>query len=531
MGVVAQINALKAAAGDPAMLALASVDLAYGDFPEQERERLREALEAASVPHWVDESVLALLVGAAGPESAQLLARLRSLRLIEAFPARGAGAVNVHQASRIVLRESLRRGKHERFVLLSVRAREAMVRRNEIAQQIEALYHHFAIDQEAATSEWEALEREVAHPLHLSAIAAAMDELGNEGWLEGAGKAAAILSRSLVKMLRGESIGLEAPAREAIALGHMSDRSVLVGFGMCVLGEALSRKGDFKGALEAFRTYLEVFERLANDDPKWYHEVAVAHSRIADVEEEEGKLDAALSSMQTCLAIIEELVKSARENWNLQREVATTHNRIAQILQSQRNLDAALEHYRRSLDIHTQLTQIDPSDGDWQRGLASGHRNIGTVLYERKEYNEALEEFSQSRELFTRLAVDDPSNINVQRDIASATHWIGSTRQEQGDLKGALDAYREGMHIMIGLVEDNPQDYALRGNLARMRWNEAAMLERLDQKNEAMAGLLVVEGYLVQVVQQAPDAVQWQHDLTSIREWIANRKAESSDAH
>jgi hypothetical protein len=49
------IRILKEAQGDPARLGLASVDLLLAGQPDEERGKLRTALEVSAVPNWFDE--------------------------------------------------------------------------------------------------------------------------------------------------------------------------------------------------------------------------------------------------------------------------------------------------------------------------------------------------------------------------------------------------------------------------------------------------------------------------------------------
>src|SRR4051794_1952311 len=99
MDLAEQIRVLEAARGDPAKLALATVDLAYPELPESERAALTETLEAAAIPHWCDEKILAALLEIPSEESADRLARLSRLSVAEPFPARGDSAINVHEAN------------------------------------------------------------------------------------------------------------------------------------------------------------------------------------------------------------------------------------------------------------------------------------------------------------------------------------------------------------------------------------------------------------------------------------------------
>ena len=50
------------------------------------RAALKESLEAAAIPHWCDEAILAALLGITAEESAVRLARLRRLSVVEPFP-------------------------------------------------------------------------------------------------------------------------------------------------------------------------------------------------------------------------------------------------------------------------------------------------------------------------------------------------------------------------------------------------------------------------------------------------------------
>ena len=77
MDFTEQLRVLQAAQGDPARLSLAAVDLAYPALSDAERAALKESLEAAAIPHWCDEAILAALLGITAQESAARLARLR----------------------------------------------------------------------------------------------------------------------------------------------------------------------------------------------------------------------------------------------------------------------------------------------------------------------------------------------------------------------------------------------------------------------------------------------------------------------
>lgn len=100
MRISDRIRILESAQGDDAKLALATVDLAYPALSDAERMALKDALEAAAIPHWCDASILAALLEIPLDEAAERLERLRSLTVVEPFPARGEGAVDDHEGAR-----------------------------------------------------------------------------------------------------------------------------------------------------------------------------------------------------------------------------------------------------------------------------------------------------------------------------------------------------------------------------------------------------------------------------------------------
>jgi uncharacterized oligopeptide transporter (OPT) family protein len=288
MEIDEQLAVLSAAGGDPARLALATVDIAYGHLEATERATVKTALEAAAVPHWVDEAILAVMLGVSGEESSHLLARLRGLRLVEPFPARGPGAINLHQASRQAVRRMLRREQFTRFTQLSVRARRASQIGSGTARRIEALYHLFALDEESAVIEWETLDCETVDPQTREAIAAVLGELQADGLRSAAGKAVALLAIGFARVARKEHVDLEQLAslgHEAFELADESGRESLMGFARHLEGAALTRGGRIQEGVAAYQFSIRTFQSLSDRQPN-VHLWARALARVRAVRAE-----------------------------------------------------------------------------------------------------------------------------------------------------------------------------------------------------------------------------------------------------
>ena len=187
MDLSEQLRILQDAQGDPVKLALATVDLAYPELPDSDRDLLRAALGAAAIPHWCDESILAFLLEIPKQESDARLARLRKLSIIEPFPARGDTAVNVHESARLAMRKQMAADEQARFTKLAAQATAYFAHDPTGAGRVESIYHLLCCDPERGSNDLERLCRNWSsmHPEDRYALAAAVTELEDSHLLNG----------------------------------------------------------------------------------------------------------------------------------------------------------------------------------------------------------------------------------------------------------------------------------------------------------------------------------------------------------
>src|SRR5690348_12217646 len=144
---------------DPAELALATVDQAFPDESDAERRALRSALEAAAVPHWCDATVLTALVDDSGLLGPGRWDRLKTLPVIEGFPARPGAAGYVAEISRLALRKHLAETQRARFTDLNRRMARLLADKLDPAGRVEWIYHLLAADAEQGVTEVAELNR------------------------------------------------------------------------------------------------------------------------------------------------------------------------------------------------------------------------------------------------------------------------------------------------------------------------------------------------------------------------------------
>jgi hypothetical protein len=289
MTPVEPIRILEEAKGDPALLALATVDLTYPELSQSTRNDLRTALEVAAVPHWCDAIILAGLLDISPTNASPRWDQLSALTTMEPFPARGRMARNVHEAARLAIRHRLADTDIQRLQLLSGCAASQFENDQRPAGRIEWLYHMLIAEPERAADE---LERASAgsgvwtghHDKY--ALTTALNEVDEAGLLDGR---LATWARVTLTRHRTEIEGAARFADTASDLLKQAEASQdlrLVAECQELVGEVAEARGNLDGAQAAYEQYLAILERLSAQDPtnsNWQRSLAVAQSRVADV--------------------------------------------------------------------------------------------------------------------------------------------------------------------------------------------------------------------------------------------------------
>ena len=265
-----QLQIIRDAHGDPALLALATVDLTFPDIPDTERIALRSALEAAAVPHWCDAAILAKLIDDSGSLNPSQWARLKALPVVESFPARGADAGNVHEASRLAIRKRLAETQQTRFIELSARLVRVFEADTRPIGRIEWIYHLLVADPERGAAELEDLDRTwsgTARHEDLAALSAVLTELHTSQMLRGkpSVRARLVMAQRRADLTGAASLG--DLANQLLQAAEATDDARLIGDAYSLVGDVAQARGDLTAAEQAYTQYLAISEQLAALDP------------------------------------------------------------------------------------------------------------------------------------------------------------------------------------------------------------------------------------------------------------------------
>ncbi len=272
-----QSQPMRDAPGDPALLALATVDQVFPGDSDTERRAQRSALEAAAVPHWCDAAILTALIDDSGLLGPGLWNRLKELPVIGPSPAQGADAGCVTPASRLAIKKRLAETQRARFLELSSRLTRLFAADMRPAGRIERIYHLMVVDPEQGTTELADLSRRwTAESRHedLTVLADVLTELDGSGLLRGRPR---VRARLIVAQYRADIAGATSLGDDA----HELLRAAEAIGDPRLTADAQSERGDPR-AEHAFIRYQTVFEQLTALDPAnadWRRELAAARRR------------------------------------------------------------------------------------------------------------------------------------------------------------------------------------------------------------------------------------------------------------
>jgi len=519
MGTSDLLRILEDAAGDPVLLALATVDLTYPELPESARDLLRTALEAAAVPHWCDSTILAGLLNIDEERAAEIWGELSRLTVVEPFPARGNSAGNVHSRTRSAIRRRLAAADQDRLRLLSGRAVKLFEADQRTAATVERLYHTLLADPDEAIRELERASSgwmwNVQHEIRF-ALSAALTELLEEEVLTGR---PAIWARVVVAQHRADvegAAGFAELANELLSEAKAVQDRRLVAETQSLVGDVARERGDPDAAEAAFEQHRSIMAALTAQDPGnrgWQRELAVAYSRIGDLARDRGDLGGAEAAFEQCRSIMAALTVQDPDNSGWQRGLAVAHSKFGDLARDRGDLGGAEAAFEQCRSIMAALTAQDPGNGGWQRDLAVANSKVGDVARDFGDLERAETAFERYRSIMAELTAQDPSNTGWQRGLAIAYSGVGDVAHDRGDLDGAEAAFEQYRSIMAELAAQDPSStgrqrelaiaYGRVGDVARDRGDLDGAEKAFEQCRSIMAELTA----------QDPSNTGWQRDL------------------
>jgi tetratricopeptide (TPR) repeat protein len=518
MNIDDQLRVLEDAQGDPAKLALAAVDLAYPAASVAERDALKQTLEAAAIPHWCNEAILAALLDLPPIESASRFTLLDRLREVERFEARGPGAINIHESARLAIRGRMAREEPERFRVLSGRAATYFATDRMPTGRVEWIYHRLCADPDAGAADCEVLVEEwcqSAYSQDRDALALALFELESTGLVDGRARVEVLLYYGTNQYEHSEIKRVVECAREALALAKETGHATGEADANDLLGQTLRIQGHLPEALEAFRATLKIYRDLAARNPAdalSQFRLALAHSRLGDVYGAQNEFDKALESFRECARLCQTLTDEEPTNTRWQRETAASFIRVGDILWDQLRSTEARDLYERAQRIIRLLVEAEPDNADWQCDLAMTYWRVAK-LYDVDHAKEAREALDEYLRLSDKLLSEDINNARRQADLALGYSSLGFLEERQKQFPAAQSAFRESRRIQRQLVERDPSNARWRLQLANACSGLGLVLRQQKELTEAQTSYEEALELLLDLSARDPGNLKWRRNL------------------
>jgi tetratricopeptide (TPR) repeat protein len=448
-----------------------AAEFALAARPEEERQALRAALDAAAVLRWFDDSLLAQVCKVSREQALRGFESLKGLPFVERYRRREQDLRNIHESTRLGLRKQLALTMPERFRELSSRAAACFAEDLTPPGRIEWIYHLVCGDPDRGARELELMNRTWSRRARVEdryALAAALKELEDTELVQGRARVWALLLIAWTRAARGEEAQLAEAALTALKHARDAHDPRAEGTSQALLGDAFQAQGKLERAQGAYEQFLTIILQLTAQEPG---------------------------------------------NEDSQSDLAGAHNRMGIVLQAQGKLVEAQAAFEKSLTIARLLAGHDPDNALWQSDLGGAYNWLGSVLEEQGKLEEAQEAYGNCLAIFAKLAVQDEGNAEWQLALAAANSRVGSVVKALGKLPEAQRFHEEDEAITRRVAEQDPDHPGWQSSLATSHGNVADVLEAQGKLAEAKTKFEECLSINRHLVGQDPGNARWQRDL------------------
>ena len=529
MDIDAKEKKLKEAQGDPRKLTLVAIDILLSS-----REPwLREALEAAAIPHWFTAEILTHLLTVDQPTSEKYLEALRTLPFVERFESRAGW--NVHEATRLALRSELARTSPPVFKN-SPLSRQSYSRRRAASKSRAHLSSPSVGPAEAQTALYDLWKKwyDSGRFESLQTLAVSLSELLATTPLDPVARARVLLCYGLIQRERIPSAEVEKLAREALALFLPAGDRLAEVDSRDLLGDILSAQGRRAEALREYQEYQRIMLDLTKRDPgnaDWLRDLAVSHNKVGGILAAGGRREEALREHQEGKRIMLDLTKRDPGNTGWLRELAVSHNNVGGILAVEGRREEALREYQEYRRIMLDLTQRDPGNAGWLRELSVSHNKVGSILAAQRRREEALREYQEYRRIMLDLTQRDPTNASWLRELSVSHANVGGILEAEGRREEALREYQEAKRIRLDLVKRDPGNAGWLRDLSVSHSKVGSLLEAEGRREEALREYQEAKRIRLDLVKRDSGNADWLRGLLVSHNNIGSLLAASPETH
>jgi hypothetical protein len=254
------------------------------------------------------------------------------------------------------------------------------------------------------------------------------------------------------------------------------------------------------------------FISQATGDPKFQHELALAHFKSGVIEAKLGNTERAVREYGDAERLLEDLVAVTPTNDTLVSQLALTHNNLAILAAARGDRGAARSRYEQAIEIQRQLAAANPEVPDFAAQLAESQSNYGMLLDAQGETDAAETALADAVTRLRPLVTGNNVQPRHARNLSIAANNLSYILSKR-DLAAAERASREAVRILEKLTQNKPEGDRFQDDLALCCNNLAALLSRTGRATDAIPWHARAVALQEQLVRRSPSVVRHRSDL------------------
>ena len=235
---------------------------------------------------------------------------------------------------------------------------------------------------------------------------------------------------------------------------------------------------DYINAEKHYLSALEIYERLAKEDPaKYSGDLAATYNNLGNLYSNLGQYDKAEEYYLRALEICERLAKEIPAKYS--KDLAMTYNNLGALYEDLNQYDKAEEYCLHALEIKERLAKGNPAK--YSGELAATYNNLGALYEDLNQYDKAEKYYSGALEIYERLATENPAKYSGE--LAMTYNNMGNLYSNLGQYDKEEKYYLRALEIRGRLTKENPAKYS--GELAATYNNMGSLYSNLGQYDKA----------------------------------------------
>ena len=221
-----------------------------------------------------------------------------------------------------------------------------------------------------------------------------------------------------------------------------------------LLGMLYSETNRYVEAEEAYKKEIEIYERLAEENPVAYkRNLAGSYGNIGNLYYKTGRY---MEAEETYKKVVEIFGRLAEENpAAYERNLAESYNNTGILYNGTGRYTESEEAYKNAVEIQERLAKENPAA--YERDLADSYYNIGNLYSDTGRYTEAEEVHKKAIKIYERLAEENPAAC--ERNLAESYNNIGILYSDTGRYTEAVEVHKKAIKIYERLAKENPEAY------------------------------------------------------------------------